>query len=184
MYCDINQFPILPFHGPHPIPHEERELSKNYNLHFYPKLGCGICAIFRIPCACVACTPMLDKPWISGIPSKQQACYQPVKKLIYWSVLGSYNNWNIIEITPKSATFEAFDDMNQFVLDGISDNMASFGKSVMYGSINTYDTTTNGFYVIQFISEAYTLQNNTKIDGQVIYAGELVVKAQYIFSMQ
>ena len=62
--------------------------------------------------------------------------------------------------------------------------MVSLVKSGMYDAINTYDTTTNGFYVIQFISEAYTLQNNTKIDGQVIYAGELVVKAQYIFSMQ
>ena len=49
----------------------------------------------------------------------------------------------------------------------------------MYGAINTDDTTTNGFYVIQFISEEYTLQNNTKIDREVIYSGELVVKAQY-----
>ena len=35
-----------------------------------------------------------------------------------------------------------------------------------------------------FISEAYTLQDNTKIDGQIINAGELVVKSQYLFSMQ
>ena len=48
----------------------------------------------------------------------------------------------------------------------------------MYGAINTDETTTNGLYVIQLISEAYTLQNNTTIDGQVISAGELVVKAQ------
>ena len=34
------------------------------------------------------------------------------------------------------------------------------------------------------MSEAYTLQNNTTIYGQVISAGELVVKAQYIFSVQ
>ena len=33
-------------------------------------------------------------------------------------------------------------------------------------------------------SEAYTLQDNTTIDGQIITAGELVVKAQYISSMQ
>ena len=45
-------------------------------------------------------------------------------------------------------------------------------------------TTTNGLYVIQFISEAYKLQNNTKIDRQVIFSGELVVKAQYISSIQ
>ena len=40
-----------------------------------------------------------------------------------------------------------------------------------------------GLYVIKFISEAYTLQNNTTIDGKVISAGELVVKAQYLCSM-
>ena len=35
-----------------------------------------------------------------------------------------------------------------------------------------------------FTSEAYTLQDNTTIDGQVITAGELVFKAQYICYMQ
>ena len=41
----------------------------------------------------------------------------------------------------------------------------------MHGFINTDETTTNGFYVISFISEAYTLQNNTKIGGKNISAG-------------
>ena len=54
----------------------------------------------------------------------------------------------------------------------------------MYGAINTDETTTNGFYAFQFLSYAYTLQNNTTIDGQVIYSGELFVKAQYLCSMQ
>ena len=62
--------------------------------------------------------------------------------------------------------------------------MPSLVKSGIYGAINTYDTTTNGFYAIQFLSETYTLQNNTTVDGQVIYSGELFFKAQYIFSMQ
>ena len=35
-----------------------------------------------------------------------------------------------------------------------------------------------------FTSEAYTLQDNTTIDVQIITAGELVVKAQYPCSMQ
>ena len=35
-----------------------------------------------------------------------------------------------------------------------------------------------------FTSGAYTLQENTKIDEQIITSGELVVKAQYICSMQ
>ena len=33
-------------------------------------------------------------------------------------------------------------------------------------------------------SEAYILQENTTIDGQIITAGELVVKSQYICSVQ
>ena len=35
-----------------------------------------------------------------------------------------------------------------------------------------------------FTSGAYKLQENTTIDGKIITAGELVVKAQYICSMQ
>ena len=35
-----------------------------------------------------------------------------------------------------------------------------------------------------FTSGAYALQENTTIYGQIITAGELVVKAQYLFSMQ
>ena len=54
----------------------------------------------------------------------------------------------------------------------------------IYGAIHTDETTKTVLYVIQFISEEYTLQNNTQIDGQNISAGELVVKAQYLWSMQ
>ena len=35
-----------------------------------------------------------------------------------------------------------------------------------------------------FKTGAYTLQENTTIDGQIITAGELVVKAKYLCSMQ
>ena len=75
-------------------------------------------------------------------------------------------------------------EINQVVFDGISDNMSSLVESVKYGTINTTDTTTNGFYVIMFTSEAYTLQDNTTINRQIITATELVVKAQCLCSIQ
>ena len=62
--------------------------------------------------------------------------------------------------------------------------MASLVQSGIYDDINTADNTSNGFYVVKFISEAYMLQKNTKIDGQVISFGELVAKAQYLWSVQ
>ena len=157
MYCGTNQFPALPFCGPHPKPHGARGFSKHYHLRFDPKLVHGICAILRISCAFVGCTSILYKPWISGILSKKQARYQPVINCTYWPVLGSYNNLNIIELTPKSTHFEAFDEMHKVVIDRISENMALLVQSGIYGAINTDDTTSNRFYVMKFLSEAYTL---------------------------
>ena len=62
--------------------------------------------------------------------------------------------------------------------------MASLVESGKCVSINTTDTTTNLFYVIILTSESYTLHDNTTIDGQIITSGELVVKSQYICSIQ
>ena len=45
--------------------------------------------------------------------------------------------------------------------------MASLFQYGNYGAINTDDTTTNVFYVIKFISESYTLQNNITIDKKI-----------------
>ena len=95
-------------------------------------------------------------------------------------VLGSFKNWNIIQFSQKSTSSDTFDEINQVVLDGISDNMASSVESGKYGAINTTDMKTNGFYVIMFTSESYKIQDNTTIDGHIITAGELVVKSQYI----
>ena len=95
---------------------------------------------------------MLDKTCISGIPSDEQECYKPVTKCTYCPVLGYFNNWNIILLSQKSTPSDAFDEMHQVVLDGISDNMAALVESGKYGAINTTDTTTNGFCVIMFTS--------------------------------
>ena len=125
MYCDTNQLPELPFCGSHPKPHGARGLSKHYHISFDPNLGHSICEICRIPCACVACTPMLYQPWIYGDQSTKQSRYQPVINCAYWPDIGPYDNCNIIHPTQKSIPSEAFDEIDQAVLDGISKYMAS-----------------------------------------------------------
>ena len=80
-------------------------------------------------------------------------------------------------MSSKSTSSDIFDEIHQVVLDGISDNMDLLVESGKYGAINTTDTSTNGFYVITFTSGAYILQKNTIIYGQIITAGELVVKS-------
>ena len=68
MYFNKNEFPTLKFGGLHSKHHRARGPSKNHHLRFDPKLGNGVFEISHIPCACVACISMIDKPWINGIP--------------------------------------------------------------------------------------------------------------------
>ena len=74
------------------------------------------------------------------MPSDKQDCYKPVTKCTYWPVLGSFNNWNIIELSSKSTSSDTFDEIHQVVLDGICDNMVSLVESGKYRSINTKST--------------------------------------------
>ena len=71
-------------------------------------------------------------------------------------------------MSQKSTPFEESEEIHQVFLDGISDNMASLVQYDKHGAINTDSTTTNGYYVIKFISGSYTLQNNTTFYGKII----------------
>ena len=115
---------------------------------------------------------------------KKQEHYKPVTNLIYWPVIGSSKNWNIIQLSQKSTPYDAFDEIHHVVLDVISDNMASLVKSGKYSAVNRTDTAKNGFTVIMFKSEAYKLEDNTAIYGQNITAGELFFKEKYLCFIQ
>ena len=140
MFCNTNHFPSFPFCGLHKKSHGVRGLSKQNHIRFDLKLGHEICAMPRINFACAECTSMLDKPWINGLTPKQQPRYRPVTNWSYWPVLDSFNNWNIPTLSHKSTESEAFEEICQFDLDGISENMASLVKYGKYGAINTTDT--------------------------------------------
>ena len=60
-------------------------------------------------------------------------------------------------MSQKSTISEDFEEINQVVLDEISENMASLVQSGRCGAINTIDTSTMRYYVIKFVSEAYNL---------------------------
>ena len=104
MFFNINQFPSLPFCGPHRKKYGVRGFSKHYHMLFNTKLCQGIYARLSIPCACADWTSMLDKTWIRGLTPQQKPRYQPVTYFTYWPVLGSFNNWNIIIFPHKETT--------------------------------------------------------------------------------
>ena len=101
---------------------------------------------------------MFEKPLVPGLMPQQQPLCQPVTDCSYWPVQVSFKKWNIITLSHKATTSEAFEDIFQVILDGISENMASLVQSGKYSAINTTGKSTMGYYVVKFVSEAYTLK--------------------------
>ena len=99
-------------------------------------------------------------------------------------MLGSFNNWNIVQITNKNTPSEEFDALHKIVVNGISENMSSLVHVGKYGAINASDTTTMGYYVIKYLYETYTLQKFQTTDGQVSKSVEILVKAEYLSFMK
>ena len=50
--------------------------------------------------------------------------------------------------------------------------------------MNTIDSTTMGYCVIKFVSESYTLQEDTTFHGKISTYGELFVKVHSLMCMQ
>ena len=63
-------------------------------------------------------------------------------------MLGSFNNWNIIQFTKITTSSEYYYALHEVVLDGISDNMFSILQLGKYCAMITVDPNTMGYYVI------------------------------------
>ena len=75
---------------------------------------------------------------------------------------------------------EQFEEVNKAVLDGITANMSSLVKAGHYGAMNCNDPQVGNYYIIKFLSDPYTLQNEITVDGQILKDGELVADACYL----
>ena len=62
--------------------------------------------------------------------------------------------------------------------------MDALVKKMQYGTINKTDSRKMGYYVINFFSEAYTLQEDTTCDEKIITAGELFFRSKYLICMK
>ena len=67
-------------------------------------------------------------------------------------MLGSFNNWDIINFSHRATSSEDIEKNDQVVLEGISDNMAVLLKTSQYGVINRIYMTKIGYCVIKFFS--------------------------------
>ena len=69
----------------------------------------------------------------------------------------------------------------QTIIDGNVMNTYLIIMEGNYGSVDTDDSSFNGYHIIKFSSSPYTLQAYLSIDGQVISSVEMVFEGTYFF---
>ena len=99
-------------------------------------------------------------------------------------MLGSFNNFNIIQLTNKTTSSEYFNALHKVVIGVISDNMVYLIQLDKCGAINALVPTTVGYYLIRCLYKPYTLQKDQNKDGQVNKSFEPVFKYEYLSLMK
>ena len=155
----------------------------HYHFRFDCMIGQDRCAIRRIPCACKSCTDQLDEKWVNGLPAEEQPRYAPPKNCYFKDILGNHNKWVIMSFCAKDKdpkkVKEDMDGIREVILDGLSSTAGAAVKEGNYGAICTIDPKAP-YYIVKFLSAAYSTQERVNVDGQIIEAGELVADACYL----
>jgi len=162
-------------------------LMQFYHIRCDPELGIGFCALRRIPCACSACVDQLSHKWEPNISVTEQPRYaiEP-ESCKYSSILHGYNRWYIAELhlIQKTVDESVIEYRDETILNGQTWAVADQIDSGAFGAFQTTDTShTNGYYIVQWIGNAYTLQERHLCHAfdppNVIEEGELVCRAKF-----
>jgi hypothetical protein len=152
-------------------------LLGRYNLHVDPDLGVGTAALRRIPCACAACEECRKRPWIPGVPPKDQPRFEQNRACKYWGIFQGENDWFIVTTSPSNDVDPMdLEQSQKEILLGIMARMAEYIEEGEYGAVMTEDINAHGYYLVRWASETYAAQEDT--DEWAI--GELVVDATYL----
>ena len=115
-----------------------------------------------------------------------QERYSTNKHCLNWNILGDLNDWNIITLVTqtKNKNIERDDEAFTIILRGLETTMSEKIINTMYGGMRTYDESTDGYYVLQWTRESYTLQEDKNMEGCTrtitVYTGEIVCDAVFL----
>jgi hypothetical protein len=156
-------------------------IAAMYNFRADPDLGMRAIAARRIPCACAACIEQLQRPWLPGHPVEGQPRYSRNSRCQLFSIFDGLNDWTIISLKAKAGADEdEVDEAHAYALKGIETINSERVEKDNHGAFGTNDPDADGYYVVQWSSDPYTLQEDLPLDsGTFIPGGEIVCDATY-----
>jgi hypothetical protein len=109
-------------------------------------------AIRQRPCLCDGCINQLD-------PKNVEARYASSIRCKCWDIFEGLNYWKIIKLVSGSENFEDdLDEGKKIVLHGLATEAAEKIKIGGIGCFLTNNPDSDGYYIVEWKSEPYTLQ--------------------------
>jgi len=149
---------------------EHNGLLGHYNVRADKDLGVGRVALRRVPHACAACLKQLDKPWCPGVPPEEQPRYASSTECELWPIFEQedgepgLNDWKIVQlVSTKDSSAEEEEEVQRVVLASLGEMMAERIHDGGVGAFPTEDDDADGYYIVDWKSEPYTLQEDVEL---------------------
>jgi hypothetical protein len=153
-------------------------IRAHYNIRTDPDLGIGWAALRRVACGCASCKERLMSQWVPGIDRSKQTRYAQNLGCSLWPSYEGANDWKICRLVPKSDDDEkAAKDSFRCVLNAFEARISLIVREGDIGVVGTEDEAAMGYYLVKWLSEPYTLQEETEGMSEMIGVGVLVMDA-------
>ena len=154
-----------------------------YNFRCDPDLGIGKAACRRITCACMTYLKLLETPLDKELNNQSQPRYGINELCLYYRNFKGYNNWRVVNLITTNIATEDEEKIYNTILHGIEARMNERILIGTFGAMRTDDEATQGYYLVKWITEPYTIQEDILMKGvkppQTAFAGEIICDALF-----
>ncbi len=160
-------------------------IHAHYNIRTDPDLGMDWAAVRRVASGCGPCKDQLKRPWVLGGSITAQPCYTVNKDCKLWPSSKGANDWKIVALMPKTeADKKVVRESLHCILNALMACMSLMMREGRIGAVGTTDKKAMGYYLVKWLSEPYTFQEDTEGMSGMIPVGSMVVDGLYFNRVQ
>ena len=183
-YCMDDVAPIPDYMIKFP-PGQFNGLRVHYNICMDPDLGVEWAALCHVACGCGPCKEQLKMPWVPLVDNSAQPRYTRNERCLLWPSYEGANGWKIFQLVPKKPYDEkGARESIQCVLNALEVRVLLMMRIGEVGAVGTTDAAVMGYYMVKWLSEPYTLQEEKVGMASLIGTGKMVAKAVYFNRVQ
>ena len=108
---------------------------------------------------------LLETPWDKELDDQLQPRYGINERWLYYRNFKGYNNWRVVNLATTNIATEDEEKIYETILHGIEARMNERILIGTFGAMRTDDEATQGYYLIKWITEPYTIQEDILMKG-------------------